>query len=102
MVKISLQQFLFYLCFFPSGAAIVVAMLIVFAFKYEPEDIPGMAYVISFTLAEGMMLVSAIGIIATVKVLTKTTLVIGLRYLNMVILAASGFVGFATFMHMAS
>jgi len=83
-------------------AAMLVSLLIYMAFKYEPSDMPGLGYVVSFTLAEGMMMVSAIGIITSVKIARKTRLVMMLRYLNIAILAASGLVGFNTFMQMAA
>ncbi len=101
MAQEPLQKILRILSFAPLVASVIVGLIIYMAFKYEPEDIPGMAYVVSFTLAEGMMLVAAIGILSTVKIKVKTNLIFALRYANIGVLTAAGVVGFVTFMQMA-
>lgn len=101
MAQEPLQKILRILSIAPLVASAIVALIIYMAFKYEPEDIPGMAYVVSFTLAEGMMLVAAIGILSTVKIKVKSSAIFGLRYANIAVLTAAGIVGFVTFMQMA-
>lgn len=90
------------LCFFPSVGAVIVGILIALAFKYQPGDDPAVAFAISFTLAEGMMLASALGILATIKISNKTKLTSALRIINIIILIGSGFTGYSTFLKMVA
>jgi len=101
MAEQSLQKILRILSVIPLSASVIVGLIITAAFHYQPDDIPGLAYVVSFTLAEAMMLVAAIGILATIKLRLQTPLFISLRYLNIAILAGAGVLGFVTFMQMA-
>jgi hypothetical protein len=97
-----IQRVWLLLCIFPSIGAIIVGTLIALAFKYQPGGDPAVAFAISFTLAEGMMLASALGILATIKISHKTRLTSSLRILNIIILIASGFTGYSTFLKMVA
>lgn len=98
----STQKAWFLLAFFPTVAACLVTTLILLAFKYQPGGDPAVAYAISFTLAEGMMLASALGILGTFKVKLKTPLIKFMRLVNIVILSCSGYVGYTTFLQMTA
>ena len=90
------------LCLLPSIAAIIVTILSNLALPYQLGGDAAVAYAISFTLAEGMMMVSALGILASVKSQAKPSLRKTFRLVNVLILIASGFTGYFTFMNMVS
>ena len=76
--------------------------LIVLAFQYQPGNELAIVYAISFTLSEGMMLASALGILGTLKTVVKTKLIKSMRLVNIALLAGSGYVGYTTFLKMTA
>ena len=100
MLSNSTQRAWYLLCFFPSGAAVIVATLVALVFKFQPGGDPADAFAITFTLAEGMMLAAALGILGTFKTKIATMSVKWLRIINILIIIASGATGYYTFMKM--
>lgn len=87
-----------------SVLPMIIASLGGLASYFAYENMQGkdiaVAYALSFTLAELIMLVAGLGIVAYIKGRRKTPVAKGLGVLNVIILFGSGVMGFKTFLLM--